>query len=168
MHVTLWQLAPSLEAMPGQGTAKRGLATGIPREASQRQSRLFVTCSYVVNGPVVLGPRSPDQEMLHTQSWLVAQKGVSCSPGEAPEVGSTLVSDTQMSGRIGDGPGLGAPGQPPEPSPALHCPDSHLGSASPGRPCWPKPLSQAWHWKPSGCWTSRGCSGHPTISSPVS
>lgn len=67
-------------------------------------SRLFVTCSYVVNGPVVLGPRSPDQEMLHAQSWLVAQKGVSCSPGEAPEVGSTLVSDTQMSGRIGDAP----------------------------------------------------------------
>ena len=39
-------------------------------------------------------------------------------------MGSTLVSDTQMSGRLGDGPGLGAPGQPPEPSPALHCPDS--------------------------------------------
>ena len=38
MHVTLWQLAPSLEAMPGQGTAKQGLATGTPREASQRQS----------------------------------------------------------------------------------------------------------------------------------
>ena len=37
MHVTLWQLTPSLDAVPGQGTAKGGHAKGTSREASQRK-----------------------------------------------------------------------------------------------------------------------------------
>lgn len=54
-------------------------------------------------------------------------------------MGSILASDTQMSERIGVGPGLGPPGQPPEPSPALCCPDSHLVLSLLGSSAGPDP-----------------------------
>lgn len=142
-----------------------------------------VVCS-CVNGPVVLGPAGPGQQTLRTPSWLVAEKGRKglSAVNPLPCAQRWSLSTTWRGTREEQHPGCGHPAKWEGSGLALsHCfrtltwvpldrlqnpavlcvARTHLCFCPPGRLCWPRPHSQAWHRK------GRGCSVHPFISSVV-